>query len=76
MRINKIFYDCDDCRTARATFKSYVKARAAGWAISRDSETCYCPECAPAHRLGGANGKHTKPRKWLPDGFEQLEIKI
>lgn len=75
MRIG-IIYTCDDCREAQATFKSYKKARAAGWALAADYTTCYCPECAPPHRLGGANGKTTTARHWLPKGCEQLEIKI
>lgn len=68
-------YVCDDCGTS-AEFTSYIKARGAGWAISRDYKTCYCPECAPPHRLGGANGKHTKPKQWLPKGYEQIKIEI
>ncbi|MDE7181505.1 MAG: hypothetical protein K2O41_00550 [Clostridia bacterium] len=70
---NDINYTCDDCHET-AVFRSYKKARAAGWAISKDYKNCYCPECAPAHRLGGANGKRTTPRQWLPEGFEQLKI--
>ncbi len=75
MRTDKINYTCDDCKT-QAIFKSYIKARSAGWAIAKDYANCYCPECAPAHRLGGANGKTTSPKKWLPDGFEQLKLDI
>ncbi len=76
MRTDKINYACDDCREKQAIFKSYKAARAAGWGMARDNKTCWCPECAPAHRLGGANGKTTAPRQWLPDGFEQLKITI
>jgi len=68
-------YICDDCGTA-GTFTGYRYARAAGWAISKQYTKCYCPDCAPAHRLGGANGKHTKPQQWLPNGFEQIKIDI
>ncbi|MDE6597254.1 MAG: hypothetical protein K2K60_01270 [Clostridia bacterium] len=68
-------YTCDDCGE-RGEFTSYVKARGAGWAISRDYKSCYCPECAPVHRLGGANGRRTAPRSWLPKGFEQLSIDV
>lgn len=75
MRTDKINYTCDDCK-AQAIFKSYKKARADGWALAADYITCYCPECAPAHRLGGANGKSAAPKKWLPDGFEQLSLEI
>lgn len=75
-----IFYTCDDCTTEKAVFKSYKKARAANWAISRDYKSCYCPECAPVHRLGGANGKTNAARitagRWLPKGFEQLSLDI
>ncbi len=74
MRTDKINYTCDDCK-AQAIFKSYKKARAEGWAVGEDYIACYCPECAPAHRLGGANGKSTL-KKWLPDGFEQLSFDI
>lgn len=66
-------YTCDDCHVT-AVFRSYLKARAADWAISKDYKNCYCPECAPAHRLGGANGKTAK--HWLPKGFEQLSIEL
>ena len=76
MRTNKIYYACDDCKEKEAVFKSYKKARDAGWGLAENYETCWCPECAPAHRLGGANGKRKKPRKWLPDGFEQLQLEI
>ncbi len=72
-------YTCDDCG-ARGEFASYLKARAANWAISRDYKSCYCPECAPVHRLGGANGKTNAARmhagRWLPKGFEQLSIDV
>ncbi len=78
MRLPKT-YICDDCKTS-AEFSSYLKARAALWAISKDYKNCYCPECAPAHRLGGANGKrntkHAKPTFHLPKGFEQLKMDI
>ena len=73
MRAEAKVYTCDDCGT-RGEFKNYVEARAASWAISKDYKNCYCPECAPAHRLGGANGKRTGTRQWLPEGFEQLKI--
>ena len=78
MRTDKINYACDDCKTAFAVFRSDEKARAAGWAVARDNKTCWCPECAPAHRLGGANGKHknARPRPWLPKGYEQLSIDV
>ena len=74
MRIEKINYYCDDCN-AYAVFRSDEKARKAGWAVARGGVTCWCPECAPAHRLGGANGKNTAPAKWHPD-FEQLKINV
>ncbi len=71
-----INYTCDDCHEKKAVFKSYKKARAAGWAIAGNYKNCYCPECAPPHRLGGANGKSKPPRIWLPEGFEQLKLEI
>ncbi len=74
MRTEKINYCCDECETV-ATFASKEKARAGGWAIARDNKICYCPDCAPFHRLGGANGKRTAPRRWLPEGWEQLSFK-
>ena len=73
MRTDKIFYECDDCKI-KATFASKGKARAAGWAIARNNKNCHCPNCAPPYRLGGANGKRTQTRKWLPDGCEQLSF--
>lgn len=75
MRAEAKVYTCDDCGT-RGEFTSYLKARAAEWAISKDYKNCYCPECAPAHRLGGANGKTNAPRQLLPDGYEQIKLDI
>ena len=72
MRVDKIYYTCDDCKD-NAIFKSYTKARGAGWAMSKDYTSCYCPECAPEHRRGGASGKPSRGR-WLPNGFEQISI--
>lgn len=68
-------YICDDCG-ARGEFTSYVKARAAHWAVSRDYSNCYCPKCAPEHRKGGANGKRTPSRKRFSNSFEQLKIQV
>lgn len=50
-------YICDDCAKASAKFKSYDEARAAGWAVSWERSFCFCPSCAPYHRLGGAKKK-------------------
>ncbi len=69
-------YICDDCNKEVAKFTNYDNARAAGWAVSWERTYCYCPTCATAHRLGGANGKHTKPQQWLPKGLEQIKIDI
>lgn len=68
-------YLCDDCG-AVGEFTSYVKARAAHWAVSRDYSNCYCPVCAPEHRKGGANGKRITRRHILPKGYEQLKIEV
>ncbi len=68
-------YVCDDCG-ASEEFTSYVKARAAHWAVSKDYEKCYCPACAPEHRKGGANGKRTPRRHKLHTGFEQIQFNI
>ncbi len=68
-------YVCDDCG-AVSEFTSYVKARAAHWAVSRDYSNCYCPTCAPEHRKGGANGKRTPRRRTLPNVFEQLKFNV
>ncbi len=80
MREDKINYTCDDCKDICAVFRSVDEARRAGWGLARDNVMCWCPECAPAHRLGGANGKRTvrasTPRSWLPKGFEQLKIEV
>jgi len=61
---NDIHYKCDEkdingtpvCNCA-ATFKSYKKARAAGWGLAKDYITCYCPEHAPAHQKGNAKNR-------------------
>ena len=79
MRTDKINYACDDCRENTAVFKSYKKARESNWALARDGVTCWCPECAPAHRLGGANSKkrtNNNVQQWLPEGLEQLKIEV
>ena len=65
-------YTCDGCKRMDE-FSSYIKARAAGWAVSKDYLKCYCPSCAPAHRRGGAN-KQQKQQAELPKGFQQLDI--
>lgn len=61
-------YICDDC-VREDEFTSYVKARSADWAISKDYKKCYCPNCAPDHRLGAANNAGDFPKGW-----EQLKI--
>lgn len=66
-------YVCDDCG-AQDKFTSYVKARAAKWAVSKDYEKCYCPTCAPNHRRGGASVPRVTSRAELPAGAEQLSI--
>ena len=63
-------YKCDDCGR-KDEFTSYVKARAADSPISKYYKKCYCPNCAPNHRLGAANNANTGG---LPQGWEQLKI--
>ena len=65
-------YVCDDCGRTSA-FTSYKKARAVGWAVSKDYKNCYCPACAPAHRRGKATEKNGEAPP-LPSGWEQLKI--
>lgn len=65
-------YVCDDCG-AVSEFTSYVKARAAHWAVSKDYEKCYCPNCAPEHRFGKAAEKNDDFAA-LPNAFQQLKI--
>ena len=65
-------YTCDDCKCV-AEFSSYIKAREADWAVSKDYSKCYCPSCAPAHRRGGANTRQ-KQQVDLSDSFLQLNI--
>lgn len=48
-------YICDDCN-AMERFTSYKTAIAAGWAISRGRQQCYCPKCAPFRRNVGRSG--------------------
>lgn len=67
-------YVCDDCG-ATGVFTSYVKARAAHWAVAKDYVNCYCPTCAPKYRKGKAAEKNEEVAQ-LPDGIEQLKIKI
>ncbi len=66
-------YVCDDC-TRMDEFSSYIKARAAGWAVAKDYSKCYCPSCAPDHRRGGANSK--KELSELPKDWQQLKLEI
>ena len=46
-------YVCDDCGK-KSAFSSYIKARKAHWAVTKDYKRSFCPECAPAHRRGAA----------------------
>ena len=64
-------YICDDCGREDA-FSSYVKARAAGWAVSKDYKACYCPNCAPDHRRGAAANSNDALQ--LPPGWQQLKF--
>lgn len=65
-------YSCDDCGRTDA-FSSYIKARAASWAVAKDYSKCYCPICAPAHRRGGANMQKKRLTAYSPDS-QQLSI--
>lgn len=67
-------YKCDDCGADDA-FTSYVKARSAGWAISKDYKHCYCPKCAPAHRFGAAAFANTGglPAGWVQTSIDDLK---
>lgn len=67
-------YVCDECDCGeKAEFSSYIKARAAGWAVAKDYSNCYCPKHAPAHRRGGANKKQNTQAA-LPTGCQQLSL--
>ncbi len=72
MRTENI-YICDDCHN-QSVFKSYKKARAASWALCKDYKTCYCPDCATAHRLGGAAVKKRLHKLTSEAHFEQLSL--
>ena len=65
-------YACDDCGR-KDEFSSYIKARAAGWAVAKDYSKCYCPACAPSHRRGGAKYKQ-RLQSEFPKEFQQLDI--
>jgi len=54
-------YICDDCGVIHYDV-SDSKVREKGWAIGRDRNRCYCPECAPWRRNVGSAGRK---RKWL-----------
>lgn len=67
-------YKCDDCGR-EDKFASYNKARKkGGWAVSADYKNCYCPNCAPKHRFGGATKANVRTGSELPAGWEQLKI--
>ncbi len=68
-------YICDDCG-ARGTFTSYLKARAAHWAVAKDYAKCYCPVCAPKYRRGKAAEKNVEVVTQLYAGFKQLSINL
>lgn len=53
--IEKVSYftlTCDNCRKKTEQVKTHQEAREKKWAISRDRKHCYCPKCAPWHRVG------------------------
>lgn len=67
-------YICDDCGR-EDEFTSYVKARAAGWAVAKDYSKCYCPTCAPEHRFGKAAEKNDDFGALL-NGLQQLKFNV
>lgn len=69
MRI-EVNYECDDCHE-KAVFKSRKKALNAGWAVAGNYKNCWCPMCAPQHRVGNAKKANT-PK--LASGGQQLGI--
>lgn len=73
MKTRSKLYICDDCGR-EDEFTSYIKARKASWAVAKDYSKCYCPNCAPDHRRGGANSK--KELSELPQGWQQLKLEI
>lgn len=56
-----IRFQCDDCGSTDYLV-SIEWAREHGWAIARDRVHCYCPDCAPARRNVGCEGRR---RYWL-----------
>lgn len=64
-------YKCDDCGR-QTEFTSYIKARASGWAISKDYKKCYCPSCAPGRRRGAAAAVRNVAE--LPEGWKQINF--
>lgn len=72
-------YLCDDCKKEVKKFKNYQNAIAAGWAISRNRQKCYCPTCAPNHRNTGRGGAPLPPvaqPAWVPAGWKQETINL
>lgn len=65
-------YECDDCH-CKDEFSSYIKARASGWAVTKDYLKCYCPNCAPERRRGGAKYKQRLISERSKE-FQQLDI--
>lgn len=71
MRVD-IHYKCDEkdvdgnpiCNCT-AEFKSYKKARDAGWGLGKNYSECWCPVHAPAHRKGGAKQANIRGQKTL-----------
>ena len=59
-----IHYKCDDCEKT-AEFKSYKKARSAGWGLAKNYTDCYCPKHAPIHRRGNAKNTDRKAQASL-----------
>ena len=72
-------YTCDECEKVHKRFKNYPAAILAGWAISRDRQKCYCPNCAPNHRntgRGGAPLPLPAQPDWVPAGWKQETIDL
>lgn len=47
---------CEDCSNDELFIGGIAQARQEGWAVARNRQTCYCPNCAPARRNVGRVG--------------------
>lgn len=51
---------CDDCFAHQLFIGGITDARRNGWAIGRNRQDAYCPNCAPSRRNVGLSKSHKR----------------